>query len=573
MAIFFRYAPKNCRVPLRGEHLFPPLPQLFAMPQAIIRVAKIKTAGAARGKTAHNYRLMDTPNADPDRTKVLNQEYVNTNRADYWSLAEQRIAEVVTRKVRDDQVRAMEVVLTASPDWFKRGQDGQAQDMRDSKWVADNLHFLKEKFGEKNVVSFTLHQDEKTPHVHAVVIPITDKNRLSADTLFNPKTLVKLQTEYAAAMAEHGLERGIEGSRRQHQDMKQVYGHQDKTAAELAPLVQPVAVQAFKIETMPGLFDRDEWRHSQEAAINAEIARQVGEANQRLERAGNVAVAHAGSSEQAETLARQLAISEGLKQGHYADLEASTGKVQTMTERSERLAVELAQGGGPAMEALTTYGQQLREKARQELVGVLEGVLLNPIPSVEAFRAQLQEIGYTTGKDAQGKGVLVDENTGAAFHLSELKPNGLELGPQFTEAVQRTKAAEFAQSAAGKLAAEQAERQARGQQPHEGRAVLEMNAKDLVTIKEHFSKARAGVRPGEVQADGRVQLEVVYQHTQPAIREINDLLNKAQNWTGVTVKEDSHDREQRQVGAERRGQELKAEKSKGKSQGRGQSIG
>jgi hypothetical protein len=100
---------------------------------------------------------METPNADPDRTQVLNQEYVNTDRADYWSLAEQRIAEVVTRKVRDDQVRAMEVILTTSPEWFKRGPDGQAQDMRKSKWVADNLYFLKEKFGEKNVVSFTLH--------------------------------------------------------------------------------------------------------------------------------------------------------------------------------------------------------------------------------------------------------------------------------------------------------------------------------------------------------------------------------------------------------------------------------
>jgi nitrate/TMAO reductase-like tetraheme cytochrome c subunit len=70
-----------------------------------------------------------------------------------------------------------------------------------------------------------------------------------------------------------------------------------------------------------------------------------------------------------------------------------------------------------------------------------------------------------------------------------------------------------------------------------------------------------------------VQLEIVYQHTQPTIRSINDMLNKAQKWTGVTVQEDSHDREHRQAGAERRGQELKAEKSRGKSQDRGPSIG
>jgi hypothetical protein len=545
------------------------------MPQAIIRVAKIKTAGAARGKTAHNYRLMDTPNADPERTAALNKEYVNADRADYWSLAEQRIAEVVTRKVRDDQVRAMEVVLTASPEWFKRGADGQAEDMKESKWVADNLHFLKEKFGEKNVVSFTLHQDEKTPHVHAVVIPITDKNRLSADTLFNPKTLVKLQTEYAAAMGEHGLERGIEGSRRQHQDMKQVYGHQQATAAELAPLVQPVAVQAFRLPDVP-FMNHDRWRAEQEAAINAEIARQVGEANQRLERAGNVAVAHAGSSEQAETLARQLAISQGLKQGHFERLEAATEQIEHQTMTSERLAVQLAQGGGDLVEGLTKFGNQEREKVRQELVEILEGVLKEPVHTLAEFRLGLENIGYSFGKDADNKTVIIDDSSGAQFSGPEIQPNGSPLTPQIETAIARTAQQEYLASETGKLATElateQAARVVRGQQPHEGRAVLEMEVKDLETIKKHFLDVRAGVRPGAVQTDGRVQLEIVYQHTQPTIRSINTLLNQAQKWTGVTVQEDRHDREQRQVGAERRGQELKAEKTQGKDQSRGGGI-
>jgi hypothetical protein len=546
------------------------------MPHAIIRVAKIKTAGAARGKTAHNYRLVDTPNADQERTASHNQEYINTDKTDYWSLAEQRIAEAVTRKVRDDQVRAMEIILTASPEWFNRGQDGQAEDVRGGKWVESNLNFLKEKFGEKNVVSFTLHQDETTPHIHAVIVPISENEKgracLSADRLFNPTTLSQLQTDYATAMAPHGLERGVEGSRRQHEDMKQVYGQQARTAAELAPLVQPVAAQAFTLPDVP-VFGRDEWKVEQQAAINAEIARQVEEAHKRAQEAGIVAIANAGGRERADVLERQLNASQGLKQGQFEQLAATTAQVKAQAERSEHLAVQLAQGGGPAVEALTSYGHQQREKARQELVEILETVLLKPIPSSEAFRAELESIGYMPGKDAQGKGALVDEQSGAVFTLSELKPNGLDFRPQFETAIKLTKEAEFAQSAAGKLAAEQAERQVRGQQPHEGRAVLEMEAKDVETIKKHFSDVRAGVRPGQVQADGRVQLEIVYQHTQPTIRSINQLLNQAQKWTGVTVQEDSYDREQRQVGAERRGQELKAEKSQSKSQDRGQSIG
>jgi hypothetical protein len=251
--------------------------------------------------------------------------------------------------------------------------------------------------------------------------------------------------------------------------MKQVYGHQEATAAELAPLVQPVAAQAFTLPEVP-MLGRDAWRAQQEAAINAEIARQVGEANQRLEKAGNVAVAHAGSTERADVLARQLGIAQGLKQGQYAQLEAQTTRVEQMVTRSEHLAVQLAEGGGPLVTQLTGYGQREREKARQELVEVMEGLLAGPVRSGADFFAQLAEVDYSMGKEAD-KGLIIDGGTGSRFRLDELKPHGQDLAPQFNAAIQRTQQAEFLQSEAGKLATEQAERAARGQQAHQGRAV------------------------------------------------------------------------------------------------------
>ncbi len=338
------------------------------MPQAIIRVAKIKTQGQAQGKTKHNYRLMNTPNADPDRTARLNRELVNTDQVDYWSLAEQRISGVVTRKVRDDQVRAMEVVLTASPEWFQRDSAGQAADVRGGKWVQDNLDFLQQRYGRQNVVSFTLHQDEKTPHIHAVIIPITDKNRLSADTLFNPKTLHQLQTEYAQAMAPHGLERGVEGSRRQHRDMKQVYGRQDQAAAELSPLAQPVApvpAQAVQLGEVP-VFGREAWREQEQARLNAELVRQVQEANQRTEQANqraqeavSQALAHAEAHKRAEVLERQLHVSEGLKQANLEQARAARKQVNTV-------AMHLA-GGEAAPASLLDRGNRLLDEATERV--------------------------------------------------------------------------------------------------------------------------------------------------------------------------------------------------------------
>lgn len=351
------------------------------MPQAIIRIAKIKTKGAAQGKTKHNYRLMDTPNADPERTATLNQELVNTDRLDYWSLAEARIKEGIAktargkpRTVREDQVRAVEIVLTASPDWFKRGEDRQAEDVRGSQWVADNLDFLKNKYGEKNVVSFTLHQDETTPHIHAVVIPLTEKGRLSADTLFNPETLTQLQTDYAQAMAPHGLERGVEGSRRQHQDMKQVYGRQEQTAAELGLLAQPVATmpaQAVQLGEVP-VFGRETWRADEQARINAEIAQHVQEANQRIEEANKraqeavqYAVANAGGQEQAEVLSRQLNVSEGLKQGNFDQIQVERSKLDELAMRAaggEVADPEVIKRGGQLLDQVVQDVQQGRER-------------------------------------------------------------------------------------------------------------------------------------------------------------------------------------------------------------------
>jgi len=338
------------------------------MPQAIIRVAKIKTQSQATGKTKHNYRLMPTPNADPERTASLNQELVNTAQNDYWTLAEKRREEGIAktargkpRTVRADQVRAVEIVLTASPDWFKRDADRQAEDMRGSDWVTDNLNFLKNKYGEKNLVSFTLHQDETTPHIHAVVVPLTDKGRLSAETLFNRETLRDLQTEYAQAMAPHGLERGVKGSRRHHLDMKQMYGLQDKTAVELGPLAQPVATvpaQAVQLNEVP-LLGRHTWRELEQARINADLVRQVQEANERTDQANRraqeaiqYAIANAGSQEKAEVLRRQLNISEGLKQDQKAG--------------SDEIAKRMASGETPPAK-LVKDGNKLLDEAIKQL--------------------------------------------------------------------------------------------------------------------------------------------------------------------------------------------------------------
>jgi hypothetical protein len=403
------------------------------MSYAIIRVAKIKTAQQASAKTAHNYREHSLSNVDQDAPHP-NREYLNAGKQDYGELADQRIGQVVQRKVRADQVRAVEVIMTGSPEAFKRDENGRAVDYSKSKWAQDNLHFLQNKYGKENVVSFTLHQDEKTPHVHAVIVPITPDGRLAAKELFTPQTLRELQTEYAKAMASHGMERGIEHSQTKHQAQRRVYGQADR-AGQLVP--GPVLVQAVELGEIP-VFGREEWKMKEQARVNEAFAQQVGQVQERVNKAVQQAQASASAPEQVKTLRKQLATSEGLKQAHFAQLAKAE---QELT----RLAVGATQKDLPTVQALIDRGSKAREDVKTALTGQLEQILKGKVPDQVQFVAQLTAQGYQSRRTEQGT-ELVHELTGARFPSKEIRPNGEAIGPQLTAAIERTQRQEQEQT-------------------------------------------------------------------------------------------------------------------------------
>jgi hypothetical protein len=403
------------------------------MPYAIIRVAKIKTAQQASAKTAHNYREHSLSNVDRDAPHP-NREYLNAGKQDYGELAAQRIGQVVQRKVRADQVRAVEVIMTGSPEAFKRDENGRAADYSKSKWAQDNLHFLQNKYGKENVVSFTLHQDEKTPHVHAVIVPITADGRLAAKELFTPQTLRELQTEYAQAMQPHGMGRGVEHSQTKHQVQRRVYGQADQ-AAQLVP--GPVLVQAVQLGKIP-VFGREEWKTKEEARVNDAFAQQVGQVQERVNKAVQQAQANASATEQVKTLRKQLATSEELKQAHFTQLDKSE---QELT----RLAVGAVQQDLPTVQALIDRGKKAREDVKIALTGHLEQILKGKVPDQAQFVAQLSAQGYHSRRTDQGT-ELVHELTGARFSSKEIRPNGEGIGPQLTATIERTAQQALSQS-------------------------------------------------------------------------------------------------------------------------------
>lgn len=125
------------------------------------------------------------------------------------------------KAIRKDAVKYCTHILSGSHEEMKAiFQD----EKKSSAWVMANKRFIEQEFGEKNIVRFTLHLDEKTPHIHVVTVPITSDGRLSAKEMIgNRKDMQDRQDRYALAMQQFGLERGMRNSPARHESAKEYH--------------------------------------------------------------------------------------------------------------------------------------------------------------------------------------------------------------------------------------------------------------------------------------------------------------------------------------------------------------
>jgi hypothetical protein len=383
--------------------------------KAVCRVAKVKGAGSIGGKSDHNYRQGHVPNADAER-KHLNHEYV-LNYENLGKAIDARLHNAGLDHVRKDAVRGMEFILTASPETFKRDQTGQfTGDYRESDWVKANLNFMKQQYGS-NLVAFTLHQDEKTPHIHAIVVPITSDNRLCAKELFTPKTLRQLQTDYAGAMKPFGLERGVEGSRAQHVDMKHIYGLQQAQRQEIQQELAPIEQQNEPLHvSKPDVLDLlnlERWRQQQEAQINAEYDRRLAEVQKAAQIAQNAAVANATAKEQGKVLQQRLDTAESLKQANHEKAQKAEQQLAKTNQNIEKIAVLVDE-----KRLSPQWSQQTAEKVRGRVMPQLEKDLVKSVQGIttsdvnqagQQLRQSMEQKGYQFTQTPEGKTSLVIE--------------------------------------------------------------------------------------------------------------------------------------------------------------------
>lgn len=207
------------------------------MALAVLRVAKHKGASSIGASDDHCQRLRETPNAD-NELKQYNRHPIGSD--DLNRDIKQRMDEVLQGKqVRKDGVWAVEHIMSASPEVFsvhKEYENGKPVLKGNAKavnqFVKSSIEWLRERYGDKNVVSVFVHMDETTPHIHAFVVPEHNGKMNAKHYLGGKQKMSEMQDSFAEKMKPIGIERGVRNSKAKHQDLQRFYGRVNEMLAQ-----------------------------------------------------------------------------------------------------------------------------------------------------------------------------------------------------------------------------------------------------------------------------------------------------------------------------------------------------
>ena len=221
------------------------------MSYAIFRVEPINKISDLAQIGSHNKREKKAykSNPDIDITKTnnnidlvpLSEKYIKGfyNLAKEYKLEHDKRMETMRddrkktfRQMVDDSnnVVADELLFTSDLDFFKGMGKKQIK-----KWADTCMEFVYNDLGytKEQILHATLHMDEKTPHIHCVVVPLIrkfDKRTNTKKWTISKKQYIKdkahlseLQDKYYQRLIDNGfnLERGIKNSDNEHISIKE----------------------------------------------------------------------------------------------------------------------------------------------------------------------------------------------------------------------------------------------------------------------------------------------------------------------------------------------------------------
>jgi hypothetical protein len=350
-------------------------------PFAILRTAKLKTFGNVAGSLSHTFRTRDTPNADPQH--AAKNEHSHGTPEEIMAALKARLP----AKYRKDAVLAIEYFVGASPEWFEGGKDG-------SDYFRAAVAWLQERHGKDNLVGWSVHRDESTPHLVAYVVPLVG-DKLNAKAFTGGKTLLsKMQSDFAQKVGrKFGLARGVEGSQARHQTIAQFYGQikQPSQHVSLSPeTVQPKVLKKGVFTTEYEAFEMVAMRLTQavqqaytpavESAKLAASERRRASEMQKTNQALSLALKNSQERfKELETALQPVLELASLAKGQFLELLRSASaqvaeikrrkveaeKARELDEERQRRVADLVRVGKTTAGASHTFAQHALKAIRQ----------------------------------------------------------------------------------------------------------------------------------------------------------------------------------------------------------------
>lgn len=226
----------------------------------IMRIKKLHTNANVGGAISHHLRTRETDNADPEKikknwyfpnnyTKDENGKFdyaaKNKDFAERQKLQQKTMSiykKLLPEKVRKNGVRAVEFMMTVSPEVMQR------KDFNSVKYLNACGNWVREKFGKENVFFIAQHFDETTPHVSILLTPKDENGKLNARKFFGGREkMQELQDDFFEKVGkEFGLERGLRGSKAKHQDIQKYYQKLNERTEEIDDVKMAVALRMPK---------------------------------------------------------------------------------------------------------------------------------------------------------------------------------------------------------------------------------------------------------------------------------------------------------------------------------------
>ncbi len=193
----------------------------------------------------HNQReSKESKNEDIDHERTpLNYDLHNPEHISYTKRVNQIMKDGYKKAdpPKSDAVQMVSVLISSDKEFFDKLTPEKTKEFFQSTY-----EYLKEMYGEKNIVNAMVHLDEKTPHMTFQYVPLTDDGRLCAKEINGKANLNRMQEEMPKLLKDRGFEidRGeiSKGKHLRHKD------HNQHKLEKLKERGQELTKQEMKLE-------------------------------------------------------------------------------------------------------------------------------------------------------------------------------------------------------------------------------------------------------------------------------------------------------------------------------------